>query len=71
MSQVLHERDVGEGSDPGQRAKDVAALLHFSIYIAKEASRLGIPAAAEKARMIEEDLLLALVRDTDGKDKRK
>lgn len=45
----------------GERfAEDVAALAHFSAYIAKEARRLGLPAAAEKARVVQSELLLAL-----------
>ena len=48
-------------NDSGERyAEDVAALAHFSAYIAKEARRLGLPAAAEKARVVQSELLLAL-----------
>ena len=37
-----------DGDDTGnRRAQDVAALLHFSTYIAREATRLGLPVAAD------------------------
>jgi hypothetical protein len=61
-----------DGDDTGnRRAQDVAALLHFSTYIAREATRLGLPVAAERARMIEQDLLLSLVCPTELKDNAK
>lgn len=47
-------------SPANRHAEDVAALLHFSSYIAKEAQRLGLTDAADKARLIEMELLRAL-----------
>ncbi|MBC8129439.1 MAG: hypothetical protein H7Y08_03845 [Rhizobiaceae bacterium] len=44
----------------GRYAEDVAALVQFSGYIAREAKRLGLAEAAEKARLVERDLLSAL-----------
>lgn len=50
--------ETGEG--PDQTADDIAALVHFSAYIAREARRLGHPNAAETARMLERELLSLL-----------
>lgn len=47
---------------PERYVEDVAALVHFSSYIAREAKRLGFPGAAEKARVIECEFLSALGR---------
>lgn len=47
---------------PERSVEDIAALVHFSAYIAKEANRLGFPCAAERARVIESELLMALER---------
>lgn len=47
-------------NDDDRYAADVAALVHFSAYIAREARRLGLPAAAEKARVMQSELLSAL-----------
>lgn len=72
MSETLDKTFDRPSSAPegagDRRAQDLAALLHFSAYIAREAARLGLPVAAERARMIEQDLLRSLVRDTDLKD---
>ena len=46
--------------DAERYAEDVAALAHFSAYIANEARRLGLPSTAEKARLVQCELLSAL-----------
>ena len=47
-------------TDGERYAKDVAALAHFSAYIANEARRLGLSGTAEKARAVQCELLSAL-----------
>ena len=46
--------------DKDRYAEDIAALAHFSDYIAREARRLGLCDAAEKARLVQSELLSAL-----------
>ena len=60
MSSLHNPYQAAPENDGARYAEDVAALAHFSAYIAKEARRLGLPDAAEKARVVQCELLSAL-----------
>jgi hypothetical protein len=60
MNPIDEFRCLVRAPENDRYAEDVAALVHFSDYIAKEARRLGLCDAAEKARLVQRELLSAL-----------
>lgn len=60
MSGLPPDRSPGLSPEPTRFEADVAALVHFSGYIRREARRLGLTEAAEKAASIERQFLSEL-----------
>lgn len=60
MSQFHEASKIDIAFSSERDAEDIAALAHFSGYLAKEASRLGLPDAAAMAQVIQCQLLSAL-----------